>query len=170
MIAKLSTRLMPAFLGALLVTIAACAPSEPVRPPDQPAEPPAPDVPAEILTIRIVADGNQSPVGPAEEVYRDMERWRAVAQGLRDMAYEPTLVNEGVLLAAIAAPTGGFNVRFDSVYVLPARDVVAIYTVEQPGPDCFVTQALTEPFQIVAVPGLPEGAVRFIQRRETYSC
>jgi hypothetical protein len=167
MIAKLSLVLL--LLGSLAISIG-CAPAEPVRPPDQPAEPPPPEAPPELLSIRVIASGSTSPAGPVEDVYRDAERWRALRQGLRDVAYEPSFTTEGVLIAAVQAPTGGYNVRFDSVYVLPARDVVAIYTVEEPGDECFVTQALTEPFQVIAVPGLPEGAVRFVQRRETYSC
>jgi hypothetical protein len=156
---------------ALLALLLGCAPVE------QPttALPPADATDAapgsgRVLDTITIAEGNTSPAGPGEFVYRDAAEWRALESSVRDPAYRPSMSNEGVLLAAVNAPTGGFQVRFDSVYVLPAGDVAAVYTVHAPGPNCMVTQALTEPFHLVAVPGLPPDPVRFTQRNATYDC
>jgi hypothetical protein len=148
--------------------LSACQRVEPVTEMQDPSDMPL-DRAATELTFRLVAEGTLAPVESGEHVYRDAEEWRAVRQGLRRVAYEPSLSMEGVLLAALDFPTGGYRVRFDSVYVT-AGHVAAIYTIEEPGPECMVTQALTQPFQAIAVPNLPGGPVRFVQRRQTYSC
>lgn len=165
MLYKLSPHAALAVIFAFLTT--GCPNVEPVT--EMPGTPDAREMRSE-LTFRVVASGSHAPVAPGEYVYRDAEEWRAVAQGIRDPAYEPSLSLEGVLLASVHANTGGYNVRFDSLYIEGGADVVAIYAVEEPGPDCMVTQALTQPFQAIAVPDLPPGPVRFVQRRRTYAC
>jgi hypothetical protein len=167
MLYKLSLRLTVIAFTCVGV-LSACQRVEPVTDMEDRSDVPL-DRPATELTFRLVAEGTHGPVEPGEYVYRDAEEWRAVQQGLRRLAYEPSLSMEGVLLAAVDSPTGGYRVRFDSVYVT-AGHVAAIYTIEQPGPDCMVTQALTQPFQAIAVPNLPGGPVRFVQRSQTYGC
>jgi len=167
-------KLSPLALVAACLLFMGCPTVEPVTEAPQPAEPADPvDVapePVTLLDFEIIADGSHSPVGPAEQVYRTAEEWQGLEEGLRDIAYSPRFPEDAVLLAAIDANTGGFRVVFDSVYVMPSGGVAAVYTVEQPGADCMVTQALTQPFQVIAVPRLSDDAVRFIQRRVTYSC
>lgn len=156
---------------ALLALLLGCGPVEPPMTAPVPTDvTEAGPVPARLLDAITIATGNTSPAGPGEFVYRDAAEWRGVEAGVRDPAYRPSMGHEGVLLAAVHAPTGGYEVRFDSVYVLPAGDVAAVYTVHEPGPECMVTQAVTEPFHLVAVPGLPADPVRFVQRRATYAC
>lgn len=151
MLDKLSL-LLPAAVFVLGTSLNACPPVETAR-----------DLP-----FRVVASGSHSPVGPGEFIYRDLEEWRQIQAQLRHVRHIAG-GDEVVLLAAVDRNTGGHIVRFDSVTVTPAG-ISAFYTIDEPGPDCMVTQALTQPYQAIAVAGMPEGEVHFVQRREMYSC
>lgn len=161
-------------LAVTLGLLGACAPNDQVMPaPEGPTPPYDMDVPpgdATPLAFTQLAYGSLSPVGAAEAVYRTEQEWAAVREGLGTVQREPDFPAEGVLLAAIEAPTGGYQVRFESVAVEVGDQVVARYTVEEPGDGCMVTQALTQPFAVVAVRALPEGAVLFIQSRRAVPC
>jgi hypothetical protein len=127
------------------------------------------------LPLTELASGQHAPMGVSEAVYRDAEAWAAVSEAFGELAAEPDFPVEAVLVAAVDARSGGHRVRFDRVYTegdAPDGESpsVAIYVVEEPGPGCMTTMALTRPYAAVAVAGLPRGPVRFVERRETYAC
>jgi hypothetical protein len=182
MLAKLSPRSSALLVVLAMVMAAGCVQTETVEtiqpnhrevepvpvPPPPPHDRPVPEM-AVLLPFTVIAQGNTSPAGPDEAVYRDPSTWAAVREALRDVAVEPSFPAESVLLAAVEASTGGYRVRFDNVYIHMGQ-TVANYTVEVPGRSCMTTQALTEPFEAITVRDLPEGSVQFVQQRRAYEC
>jgi hypothetical protein len=76
---------------------------------------------------------------------------------------------ESVVVVALGERrTGGYSVEVESV-VATDDGVVVRYVEGAPGPGCMTTQALTQPYRIIAIPRV-EGPARFERSTETRSC
>jgi hypothetical protein len=124
----------------------------------------APGVP---LGFRVVAAGGFSGVTtPAERVARDSEEWRRLWQAHQaaTLAQRPLPAvdfSREICVAIFAGerPTGGFAVAVEQVLESPSG-VEVVYRVTGPPQGAMVSQALTSPFEIIAVEGRP-GTLRF---------
>lgn len=157
--------LSPLVLVVMAAALVACPRVEPIN--EVPDEPGLTE--DRQLSFETIGEGIHAPIDAGEYVFRDREEWEAMARQFHDLDREVDFDRDAVLLAAYNATTGGYSLRFGSVEVLDG-EVVATYIIRRPGPDCMVTQALTRPYQIVLVAGLPDTTVRFQQRSESYSC
>lgn len=95
---------------------------------------------------------------PARLAVTDAATWRAVWQQIyakqqpQPDAPAVDFDETGVLVAALGErPSGGFDIRIDSVVRFERRTVVYL-TERSPGPDCGVTLALTQPVHAVLAP------------------
>ena len=65
--------------------------------------------------------------------------------------------------------SGGFLLTITEIAETNGVTGVKIEEIE-PGPNCFVTAAITQPFHIVKFPKSADGDIRFLTQRETIDC
>lgn len=97
--------------------------------------------------------------------------WNVVHSGQSSPPPRPGVnFNTHVVIAVALGtrPTGGYAIHIDSVSTSSAGRMVYVSTY-RPGPNCVTTQALTQPFHIVAAPSVP-GSTDFIERDREYDC
>lgn len=124
------------------------------------------------LSFRSVAFGGLSGITVSQErVIRDPEEWGRLWQAHQAGAFPqrslPAVDFSRELAIAIFAgerPTGGFAVAVEQV-AESASGIEVVYRVTSPPPGAIVSQALTSPFQIIAVESR-SGPVRFRRLRE----
>jgi hypothetical protein len=111
--------------------------------------------------FRVLDSGARSGITSAQErVVRDAEGWRrlwqeheAVAPGNRPLPAVDFSREVCIAIFAGQRPTGGFAVTVEEATESTSGLEVA-YRVTGPPPDAMVSQALTSPFQIVAIESL----------------
>ena len=111
------------------------------------------------LSVRVLDSGSRSGVTtPQESVIRGPEEWQRLWQahqvGAAPQRPLPAVDFSRELSIAIFAgqrPTGGFAVGVEQV-TESASGIEVSYRVTAPPPGAIVSQALTSPFQIIAVP------------------
>lgn len=165
----------PFLLLCLGVALAACGPSAPDGATPAPDADVGADRPAAAQPVTRLASMQTSGYArPLELVVRDAAGWQAAWATLHDgMPGEPPPAvdfdGSMVLLVAIGErPTGGYDVRVDSV-VPQGRGGRVHYTVVSPGPSCMTAQSLTSPVDVVRAPRL-DGDVTFERRAVTQDC
>lgn len=158
---------------AIALAVAACgSPAGQTASPDRTAEMPAGAMSVEVETLL------ETPNSGIEErrrvVVRDDGEWRALwrqATGNILPPPEPPEVEFGAHMVVAAAmgrrPSGGYSIEIDEVRRDGGRLYVSVVETS-PGPDCFTTQALTEPLVAVRVPRADD--VAFVESEATRSC
>jgi len=114
------------------------------------------------LSVRVLDGGSRSGVATLQEsVVRGPEEWQRLWQAHEAGAVPqrplPAVDFPRELAIAIFAgqrPTGGFAVTVEQV-TESASGIEVFYRVTSPPPSAIVSQALTSPFQIIAVPSRP---------------
>lgn len=106
---------------------------------------------------------------------RDREQWVEVWSRIHanrqnpppapDVAFDEELV---VVAALGQRPSGGYNIGIDSV-VQHEHGAVAYVSRHAPGPQCAVTEALTQPVHALRVPRF-EGQILFVERTFVSEC
>jgi hypothetical protein len=137
---------------------------------------PAPDAEADVeevasLYFERLGSGVSARIADTTEVVlRSAENWETFAAALRPaQPFPPVDFSQmDVLVVAVAVPSGGYAVEFESV-VQTGGEIVATYRLVTPGPDCLTALGQTVPFQVVSV-RKSEGAVRFVRTTENLSC
>ncbi len=171
MIAQSSSRLRRALNVAGVSLLAACSQPEPAAPP--PDRTPEPGT-TEPVPYDVVAGGAMSPLGVVERVFGEEAEWAPIAAQLGVRRRGDVTGTAPVLFAAVEAPTGGHRLRFDRVYARTNRDgqaeLVAAYTVEEPGPGCGARPVLTRPFQAIHIQRHGDLPVQFVGRRQAVPC
>lgn len=122
---------------------------------------------AGVLGFRALDAGTRSGVGtPQEVVVRSPAEWeqlwrahQSVVSPQRPLPAADFSKDFVVAIFAGQQPTGGFAVAVEQV-TASASGIEVSYRVTAPPPGAIVPQALTSPFQIIAVPSRP-GPVRF---------
>ena len=123
--------------------------------------------PGRPLGVRVLDSGSRSAITTAgERVVQAPEEWQRLWQAHQAGAVPqrplPAVDFSRELCIAIFAgqrPKGGFAVAVEQV-TESASGVEVSYRVTVPPPGAIVSQALTSPFQIIAIPSRP-GPVRF---------
>ena len=113
---------------------------------------------------------------PAELVVHDAASWEGTWERLTaatvpapdrpvvDFSRDVVLV-----VAAGERPSGGWRVTVDAVRPAADGGLDVTYTVAGPAPECFTTQVITAPVDVVRVPR-PAGTVRFAARTLLEPC
>ena len=120
-----------------------------------------------LVTFRGLDSGSRSGIAfSLERVVKSAEEWERLWLAHQAGAFPqrplPAVDFSSSLCIAIFAgerPTGGFAVKVDQV-VESAGGLEVVYRVTGPAPGAIVSQALSSPFQIIAVASRP-GPVRF---------
>ena len=122
-------------------------------------------------SFRALDGGSRSGVTTQQEsVARTPEEWQRLWQahqpgGARPLPALDFSREMAIAIFAGQRPTGGFAVAVEQV-TESASGIEVVYRVTPPPPGSMVSQALTSPFQIIAVPARP-GPVRFRRLPET---
>jgi hypothetical protein len=113
---------------------------------------------------------------PLRVTIRDVEAWRKMWKQIyrRGPSPSPELPDinfskEMVILAALGSrPTGGYAIFIESIYKRDGRLVIKVSS-QSAGKNCMVTQAVTQPLDIVRIPksGMP---VVFIENEIIREC
>ena len=117
------------------------------------------------LSLRVLDSGSRSGVTTQQEsVIRTPEEWQTLwqahhADGGRPLPAVDFSREMSIAIFGGQRPTGGFAVAVEQVTESTSGIEVA-YRVTSPPPGAIVSQALTSPFQIIAVPSR-RGPVRF---------
>jgi hypothetical protein len=151
---------MPAWASAALLIVAGCSAAPAETSPGGAGQP-------RPLSVRVLDSGSRSGINsPEERVVQGPDEWQRLWQAHQAGAVPqrplPAVDFSRELSIAIFAgqrPTGGFAVAVEQVTESPSGIEVS-YRVTPPPPGAIVSQALTSPFQIIAVPSRP-GPVRF---------
>lgn len=153
-------------MSAALLIVAGCgaAPAETTRGDAGQARP---------LKVRVLDSGSRSGITTSEErVVQGPDEWQRLWQAHQAGAVPqrplPSVDFSRELCISIFAgqrPTGGFAVMVEQV-TESASGTEVFYRVTSPPPGAIVSQALTSPFQIIAIPSRP-GPVRFRRLPET---
>lgn len=112
---------------------------------------------------------------PARLVIRDALTWQEVWNRiyLRESPIPPLpeidFSREMIVVAAMGSHgTGGYGILLTGASESAAGIEVAVHSTS-PGPNCFTTQAFTQPVDVGRIP-LRQGAVHFVERSEVSNC
>jgi PrcB C-terminal len=157
-------------------TVAAPEPSHPalVQPsqPEPSAQGYAPYGSSRGLDIRRIGQWTRTGIAEARRlVIRDanawVEFWSELGVGERpDVDFSHDIV---VAVAAGQRQTGGYEIAVDRV-VDNGGELTAEVVETTPGPNCITTQSLTQPVDVVVVPGVRPRSWSFIERKEVRGC
>lgn len=110
----------------------------------------------------------------ARSVIRDQRTWRAVWKRINPGPNNPRLpkvnfAKEVLIVAALGQrSTGGYGIIVDKAYRIGKKAKIEVLSIS-PGKGCMLTQALTEPVDIVRIPrtNLP---VTFTETQRVHDC
>jgi len=129
------------------------------------------DGPDELLVFETLGMGQQGAVRDTIEVItRDEVSYQEAMAKVTPLAPIPSVDFSQMMVSLIAIPTesGGYIVEVRSVE--KTGDLITVsYDVAVPGQDCITLQALSLPFQVVAIQQ-SAGQVEFVRTNKTYSC
>lgn len=122
----------------------------------------------QILQIDKSENGKYLHIDRGNYIITSLEEWNSI---FGEMNEEPGVnFEEKTVIAVVMGqkPTGGYEVSLRQVEV--SEDFVQFLVEEKiPGPNCFVTQMITNPYQIIAV-DKTEKEIRFVGNTVTNSC
>lgn len=169
-------------LVAVLALAAGCTPPQPGSAMDATPSPAGSAGAADTLPLRRFDESAAASfryasglAEPTRVVVRDAEAWSAmwtrITADHRPATAAPAVDfgREMLLVAALGRrATGGYSVRIESVSNA-GGELVARVAEQRPGPRCGVTQALTAPADVVALPRSSLG-VRWVVREVVTDC
>lgn len=127
------------------------------------------------LSINVIASGQFSDeTSESIEAIRSPSEYETLRNRLGELADLPKSANinfdEYMILAAFMGeqPTGGHEIRIDSVE-FTFNSLRAAVNLVFPGPGCFVSQAVSQPFYIVLVPRV-DSEIEFLVSEEEREC
>lgn len=143
----------------LMVAAAACSKPQAERPAASPINP-------DSLALRTLARGAYSGIGERQVVLISDRgvweaHWQRHAGNLVPVPPAPAVdfVREAVVAAYMGEQrTGGYSVEITRV-TLDGKTLRVRINETSPGPGAVVTQALTQPFHLAAIPRVPPGTV-----------
>ena len=157
------------------------ATAPPINPPGSTPPPPSDDTPVP-LTFRILDTGTGSLLTTAQNRFaRDQIAWNSLwiehngvmPPGVGAPDIGPPIVDfateiaVGVFLGT--RPTGGYTVGVLSVTTDGAAGATVNFEERKPGSNCITTQALTQPFILIAIPRV-SGAIGFSGTVKVVNC
>ncbi len=124
------------------------------------------------LDIRRIGQWTRTGIGEARRlVIRDANAWADFWSEL-GVGERPTVDFSQDVVVAVAAgqrPTGGYEIAVDRV-VNNNGELTADVVETAPGPNCMTTASLTQPVDVVVVPGVTPRSWSFIERKEVRGC
>jgi hypothetical protein len=163
-------------LGLVVAAVLSCAPASALWAAESPSDLPIPspeprpggrDVPF----VEIEARASGRPWGELRRVITSPGEYQALV-GRPPPAGLDFQREWVVLYAAGTMPTGGYEARVTRIRRSGGDRIVTVETtLVTPGPHCFVTQALTNPYVLVRFPrGMTAQRVRFVHGTEVRDC
>lgn len=98
--------------------------------------------------------------------------WVELQGSLRPQPPVPSIDFSRDLVIAAAMgqrSSGGYSIEIREVAADEGK-LFAVVVEVSPGANCFVTAALTQPVDVVRVPGMAGRDVAFVERKETHDC
>lgn len=157
------------------VSTPAPSPESPVPTTDQPqvgAQGYAPYGSTTALDIRRIGQWTRTGIGEARRlVIRDANTWADFWSEL-GVGDRPTVDFSKDVVVAVAAgqrPTGGYEISVHKV-VNNGGELTSEVVETTPGPNCMTTASLTQPVDVVVVPGVTPRSWSFVERKEVRGC
>jgi hypothetical protein len=163
------------------VTPSGAAPTE-APAPVAPANEPAPAQPEgqgyapygnrNALDIRRIGQWTRTGIGESRRlVIRDANAWAEFWSelGVGDRPSVDFSRDVVIVAAAGQRPTGGYEIMVDRV-TNEGGELTAEVVETTPGPNCMTTASLTQPVDIVVVPGVAPRGWSFVERKEIRGC
>lgn len=124
------------------------------------------------LDIRRIGQWTRTGIGEARRlVIRDANAWADFWSEL-GVGDRPAVDFSRDVVVAVAAgqrPTGGHEIAVERV--INSGGELTVEVVETtPGPNCMTTASLTQPVDVVVVPGVAPRSWSFVQRKEVRGC
>lgn len=131
----------------------------------------------EFSTVRKSSNVAKSVVEKENAEFRDEESFQKFWTDLFASEHKPDPdipeidFSEYTVIASLMGNqrSGGFLITIEEIAESEGITGVLIIEIE-PGANCFVTGAITQPFHIVKIPKSADGDVRFVTERETHDC
>lgn len=124
------------------------------------------------LDIRRIGQWTRTGIGEARRlVIRDVNAWADFWSEL-GVGERPTVDFSQDVVVAVAAgqrPTGGYEIAVERV-INNNGELTAEVVETTPGPNCMTTASLTQPVDVVVVPGVTPRSWSFVERREVRGC
>lgn len=124
------------------------------------------------LDIRRIGQWTRTGIGEARRlVIRDANAWADFWSEL-GVGERPTVDFSRDVVVAVAAgqrPTGGYEIAVDRV-INNNGELTAEVVETTPGPNCITIASLTQPVDVVVVPGVAPRSWSFVERREVRGC
>jgi hypothetical protein len=124
------------------------------------------------LDIRRIGQWTRTGIGEARRlVIRDANTWADFWSEL-GVGDRPTIDFSRDVVVAVAAgqrPTGGYEIAVHQV-VNNGGELTSEVVETTPGPNCMTTGSLTQPVDIVVVPGVTPRSWSFVERKEVRGC
>ena len=124
------------------------------------------------LDIRRIGQWTRTGIGEARRlVIRDANAWADFWSEL-GVGERPTVDFSRDVVVAVAAgqrPTGGYEIAVDRV-VNNNGELTAEVVETTPGPNCMTTASLTQPVDVVVVPGVAPRSWSFVEHKEVRGC
>jgi hypothetical protein len=124
------------------------------------------------LDIRRIGRWTRTGIGESRRlVIRDANAWADFWSEL-GLGDRPTVDFSRDVVVAVAAgqrPTGGYEIAVDRV-TNNNGELTAEVVETIPGPNCMTTASLTQPVDVVVVPGVAPRSWSFVERREVRGC
>jgi hypothetical protein len=124
------------------------------------------------LDIRRIGQWTRTGIGEARRlVIRDANAWADFWSEL-GVGDRPTIDFSHDVVVAVAAgqrPTGGYEIAVHKV-VNNGGELTSEVVETTPGPNCMTTGSLTQPVDVVVVPGVAPRSWSFVERKEVRGC
>jgi hypothetical protein len=124
------------------------------------------------LDIRRIGQWTRTGIGEARRlVIRDANAWAAFWSelGIGDRPRVDFSRDVVIAVAAGQRPTGGYEIAIHRV-VNNAGELTSEVVETTPGPNCMTTGSLTQPVDVVVVPGVVPRSWSFVERKEVRDC